>query len=90
MYLNFMILNRAFSCIQTQMTRIKEQCEKLDRESLVLKTREQQALDNNKKVMRQTRELKEDFANLQQKESDAQRRLHQMVRRLFALKPRNY
>merc|ERR1711983_712435 len=55
----------------TQINRLKEAIEKLNHESDALRNKEASAQDNVRKLQRQLRELKEDYANLQQKEIDA-------------------
>merc|ERR1711983_267549 len=55
----------------TQINRLKEAIEKLNHESDALRNKEASAQDNVRKLQRALRELKEDYANLQQKEIDA-------------------
>merc|ERR1711983_235568 len=55
----------------TQINRLKEAIEKLNHESDALRNKEASAQDNVRKLQRQLRDLKEDYANLQQKEIDA-------------------
>merc|ERR1711963_221586 len=57
--------------MDTQINRLKEAIEKLNHESDALRNKEASAQDNVRKLQRALRELKEDYANLQQKEIDA-------------------
>merc|ERR1712020_610961 len=56
--------------MDTQINRLKEAIEKLNHETDSLRHKEATAQDSSRKLQRQLRELKEDYANLQQKETE--------------------
>lgn len=56
--------------LETQISRLKEGIEKLNSESDQLRVKEQTSQEGTKKVSRQLRDLKEDYTNLQTKETE--------------------
>lgn len=56
--------------LETQISRLKEAIEKLNSESDQLRVKDQSSQEGAKKVSRQLRDLKEDFTNLQTKETE--------------------
>ncbi|RXG53551.1 Unconventional myosin-XVIIIa [Armadillidium vulgare] len=57
--------------LESQITRLKDQVEKLSSEIDSIRMKEMQAVDHGKKLNRQLREAKEDSSNLQQKLTDS-------------------
>ena len=58
------------SQLETQVGRLKETIERLNKEVDDIRIKEQSSQDQQKKMGRQLRDLKEDYATLQGKESD--------------------
>merc|ERR1712038_2159857 len=56
--------------METQVGRLKESIERLNKEIDDIRIKEQSSQDHQKKLNRQLRELKEDYATLQGKEGD--------------------
>jgi len=56
--------------LETQISRLKEGIEKLNSESDQLRVKEQSSQEGSKKVNRQLRDLKEDYTNVQTKETE--------------------
>lgn len=58
------------SRMETQIVRLKEAIERLNHECDSLRMKEASALDHSRKLQRQLRDVKENYATLQQKETD--------------------
>ncbi len=56
--------------METQINRLKEAIEKLNQDCESLRVKEASAMDHSRKLQRQLRDLKEDYATLQQKETE--------------------
>ncbi len=56
--------------METQINRLKEAIEKLNHECESLRVKEAGSMDHARKLQRQLRDLKEDYATLQQKETE--------------------
>lgn len=64
--------------LEVQLNRMRETVEKLTEEGDALRVREQHAQEANRRLQRQSRDAKEDYAALQQKELEASRRRHEL------------
>ena len=58
------------SRLETQISRLKEALEKMSQEADQLRVKEQSSQEGQRKIARQLRDLKEDFINLQTKETE--------------------
>jgi myosin-18 len=68
--------------MESQITRLKEGIEKISNECEVHRTKEMATQDMSRKLQRQLRELREDYATLQQKETEANARRNELEKQL--------
>uniref|UniRef100_T1J6E8 Myosin motor domain-containing protein n=1 Tax=Strigamia maritima TaxID=126957 RepID=T1J6E8_STRMM len=66
------------SRLEVQLNRAKENYEKLSLECDEMRSKEQAALEQNRKLQRQLRDLKEDYSEMQQKENEIMQRKKEM------------
>lgn len=66
---------------QVQITRLKENVERLNEECLQARTKEQTATDLTRKLQRSLRETKEDLAKHQAKEQEASHKRKELEKR---------
>lgn len=66
------------SRLDVQLSRLKETVEKLTDECEAVRSRERQAIENNKKLQRQLREVREDLTTLEQKEMETSQRRREL------------
>ena len=70
------------SLLQSQISRLKDQLERVTGDCDSARLKEAQAVEQNKRVARQLRDAKEDLATLQQRHTDAVNKKSEMEKQL--------
>lgn len=68
--------------MESQITRLKEGIEKINNECELHRNKEMATQDMSRKLQRQLRELREDYATLQQKETEANAKKNELEKQL--------
>lgn len=69
------------SCLQALVTRLKENIEKMTEERDQRSAGENREKEQNKRMQRQIRDIKEEMTELAKKEAEASRKKHELVNR---------
>lgn len=68
--------------MESQISRLKEAVEKINNECDLLRSKELVTQDISRKLQRQLRELREDYATVQQKETEANAKKNELEKQL--------